>query len=88
MNNSNTNQQAEARPSGFLRSFIDHPASVNETYLQHLWFALRFASRLFAAAAAALVHALVPALFETTASRLITSMHADIESRHADETTS
>lgn len=69
------------RPS-FWRGFVDHPASVNETYFQHLRFALGFALTLFAAGLAALVHALIPPLFETTASRLIKKMHARMEARH------
>ena len=71
-----------ARP-GFLRGFVDHPASVNETYLQHAGFALGFSARLFLAAFAALVHALIPPLFETTASRMIRKLHARIEARHS-----
>ncbi len=70
-----------ARP-GFLRGFIDHPASVNETYLQHAGFAFGFAGRLFLASMAALIHAIIPPLFETTASRMIRQMHARIEVRH------
>jgi hypothetical protein len=31
---------------------------------------------------AALVHAVIPPLFETTASRMIRQMHARIEARH------
>jgi hypothetical protein len=70
-----------ARP-GFLRGFVDHPASVNETYLQHAGFAFGFAGRLFLASMAALIHAIIPPLFETTASRMIRKMHARIEARH------
>ncbi len=66
----------------FLQSFTAHPASVNESYFQHLCFAARFSIRLFAAAFAALVHAIVPAWFETTASDLIKAMHDDLSSRH------
>lgn len=67
---------------GFFRGFVEHPASVNETYLQHAGFALGFAARLFLAAMAALIHALIPPLFETTASRMIRDLHARIEARH------
>lgn len=68
--------------SGFFRSFVDHPASVNETYFQHLCFASSFAVTLFAAGGAALVHAIIPPLFETTASRQIAKLHARMEARH------
>ena len=58
-----------------VRLFRDHPASVDETYLQHLAFAARFSGLLFAAALAALVHALLPFLFEKTASTIIRRLH-------------
>lgn len=79
-----TDNKSTDRPLGkFISSFVEHPASVDETYLQHFCFAFKFATRLFGAAMAALIHALIPALFETTASRLVQCMHADIEKRHA-----
>ena len=63
------------------RLFLDHPASVDESYLQHMGFALRFAGLLALAAGAALLHALVPALCERTASGIIRRLHARIENR-------
>ena len=56
------------------RLFLDHPRSVDETYLQHMAFAAWFATRLTAAAGAALIHALVPGCFETTASRTVAEL--------------
>jgi hypothetical protein len=55
--------------------FTKHPASVGETYLQHMGVALSFALWLAIAALAALVHAVLPALCEKTASRIITRLH-------------
>ncbi len=63
------------------RVFIDHPQSVNETYLEHMVFAGGFAGRLFLAAGAALIHALVPCLFEKTASRMIRTMYTQTSNR-------
>ena len=51
--------------------FTHHPDTVGETYLGHLRFAAWFSSRLFLAGGAALVHAILPFLFETTASRIV-----------------
>ncbi len=65
------------------RLFLAHPRSVGESYTQHSAFALRIASRLFLAAMAALIHAIVPCLCETTASRIILAMNADIVTRRA-----
>ena len=76
------NQREASIPvRSFLSAFRDHPASVGETYPEHMAFALRFGARLFCAGAAAFVHALVPALFETTASDTVRAMHAEIEGR-------
>ena len=63
------------------RVFLDHPASVEENYFEHMLFAGRFAATLFLAAGAALVHAIIPSLFEKTASDLIRKMYARIENR-------
>ena len=65
------------------RVFLDHPASVEETYLQHARFAGGFSLKLFAAAGAALVHAVIPCLFEKTASKMIAQMYAKTHNRGA-----
>lgn len=64
------------------RWFLAHPATVNETYLGHMRFALGFAFWLLAAGMAALVHAVLPALFETTASRILRMLVARMDARH------
>ena len=69
-------------PSTLHRLFISHPASVNESYFEHMRFALSFAGWLALAAGAALVHAVIPALCETTASTILKRLHDRIESRH------
>lgn len=62
-------------------AFLSHPHSVNESYMQHMAFALRFAVTLLLAALAALVHAILPFLFEKTASRMIAGMYARTQNR-------
>ena len=57
------------------RLFLNHPRSVNETYLQHMGFAAWFASKLFTAAFAAAVHAVFPSCFEKTASGIIAELY-------------
>jgi len=59
----------------FQRLFHDHPATVNETYLEHMGVAGRFGWSLLKASCACFIHALVPALFERTGSRIITKLH-------------
>lgn len=63
------------------RVFLDHPAKVDETFFQHMLFAVKFAGLLFAAAGAALVHAFVPCLFENTASTIIARLYARTHNR-------
>jgi len=65
----------------FERLFIVHPRSVNEDYLAHAGVALRFALLLFGAGLAALVHAVLPALFETSASSIIKKLHGEMTER-------
>ena len=72
----------QARKSAFAALFLDHPATVDETYFQHMRFAFNFAFWLGVAAGAALVHAFIPALCETTASRILKRLTARVESRH------
>lgn len=68
-------------PRMFQRVFVDHPQSVDETYFQHMRFAGWFAGQLFLAAGAALVHALIPCLFEKTASRRVGQLNARLRRR-------
>ncbi len=75
--------QTRGRTQPFAALFTDHPASVNESYLEHMRFALGFGFWLGVAALAALVHAVVPGLCQTTASRIIRKLHARIDGRGA-----
>jgi hypothetical protein len=58
-----------------LDSFRDHPASVGETYFEHLGVALSFAFAMLRAGLAVLVHAFLPFLFTTTGRRAIEDLH-------------
>jgi hypothetical protein len=53
------------------RHFTDHPAKVGETWGEHFRVAIGFSRDLAIAAGAAAVHAIVPSVCETTASRRI-----------------
>jgi len=61
--------------------FLSHPRSVDESYFEHLAFAARFAGLLVAAAGAALVHAILPFMFERTASRIVAKLYARTHNR-------
>jgi hypothetical protein len=53
------------------RLFTEHPASVNETYLQHLRSAMCFGSAMVLAGIACMIHGLLPAAFITRGSDTI-----------------
>lgn len=74
-------QASKAKQQGLLGAFTSHPASVGESYLEHFAFAMRFSFRLSVASTAALIHAFIPALCETTASRQIRIMHENLSNR-------
>ncbi|PRD44009.1 hypothetical protein C5748_09220 [Phyllobacterium phragmitis] len=63
------------------RLFTEHPASVDETYFEHMAFAAGFSAKLFAAAFAAMIHALLPFLFEKTASGIIRTLYERTHNR-------
>ena len=68
--------------------FTEHPASVGETYGEHLRVAAHFARCLGMAAAAAAVHAVIPSMCTTTASRMIDQLHGEMHAgRRGGETT-
>lgn len=78
---------SETTPSALSRLplkslFTDHPASVNETYFGHMRFALTFSAWLAIAAGAALIHAILPFLCQTTASRILKKLTAKMNARH------
>jgi hypothetical protein len=56
-------------------SFTDHPASVGETYAEHLRAASGFGFAMIGGGIACLVHGLLPFLFTTVGSRTIGVLH-------------
>ena len=63
------------------RVFLEHPASVDETFGEHFLFATKFSGTLFIAAFAALLHAFIPVACEKTASRIIAKLYAKTHNR-------
>lgn len=55
--------------------FTEHPASVGETYFEHLCNAASFSIRMLGGGLACLVHAFLPFLFVKTGSAAITELH-------------
>lgn len=77
-----SNVSSQPQSGLIARLFTAHPATVNETYFGHMKFAFGFAFWLGVAAGAALIHAIIPALCETTASRILMRLHGRIAARH------
>jgi Family of unknown function (DUF6356) len=67
----------------FKTLFTSHPDSLNESYFQHFSHAMGYSVRLFGAAFCAFTHALLPFLFEKTASTAIKTMYSEMTSRGA-----
>jgi len=61
--------------SAWNRLFTDHPASVNESYWQHLGAATGFALRMIWGGILCLVHAVIPGVCCTKGSEMICELH-------------
>jgi hypothetical protein len=55
--------------------FTEHPASVDETYSEHMGMACGFAGRMFLASIACFIHGFLPFLFVKTGSATIEALH-------------
>ena len=68
----------------FRRLFLDHPATVGESYAQHFGVAGRFGLTMIKGGLGALVHAVVPALCKTRGSDTVADLHRQmVEKRGA-----
>ena len=64
-----------------INIFTKHPQEVGETYLEHLFNAVRFAFTFLLLFVVALIHSIFPFLFTKTASCVIQEMARHIEKR-------
>jgi hypothetical protein len=63
--------------------FAAHPASVGESYGQHMSMAFSFGMRMIAGGCACLLHGLLPFLFVRTGSGMIGALHDEmVQHRH------
>ena len=67
----------------FRRLFLDHHASVGESYAEHFGVASRFGVTLIGGGLACLVHAVVPAAFKTTGSQTVLRLNKRIVEKRA-----
>ena len=61
--------------------FTDHPSKVDETHFEHMKCAFKFFYTLLGLSLAALVHAILPFLFEHTASSGIKNLNDCMQER-------
>ncbi|OAO01605.1 DUF6356 family protein [Parasphingorhabdus sp.] len=62
----------------FKRLFVDHPRTVDETYVEHLVFAGSFGLKMIWGGLGAVVHALIPGLCITAGSDMIKTLNDTI----------
>lgn len=63
--------------------FLDHPASVGESYAQHLGVATRFGWRLTRGGLGCMVHGLFPFAFKSSGSDTVRDLHAELVAKRA-----
>jgi hypothetical protein len=59
----------------FRSLFMEHPASVDETYVEHFISAIGFGAKMITAGIACMVHGLLPAVFVSRGSDTICALH-------------
>ncbi|TWT03949.1 DUF6356 family protein [Reyranella sp. CPCC 100927] len=59
-------------------AFADHPATVGESYGEHMGVAFSFGGRMILAGLACLLHGLLPFLFVKTGSTAISGLHQEM----------
>lgn len=57
------------------RAFTEHPASVGESYFEHMVMAFGFGAKMVASGAACLLHGVFPFLFVRTGRSCIEDLH-------------
>lgn len=61
-----------------MRAFTEHPASVGETYSEHMLTAFSFGARMLLAGMACLAHGIFPFIFVKTGSNIINILHREM----------
>jgi hypothetical protein len=70
------------------RWFTTHPATIGESYGEHLATATSFGSRMVLAGIACMLHGLLPFLFVRTGSRAVSELNAQLVARRTGGTPS
>lgn len=67
----------------FRRLFLDHPASVGESYVEHFGVASRFGWRLLRGGLACMAHAAVPAAFKSAGSDTVKELNDQLVAKRS-----
>ena len=65
------------------RLFLDHPASVGESYAEHFGVATGFGLAMIAGGIGAVIHGFLPFVFQTTGSATIERLHTRLVAKRA-----
>lgn len=65
----------------YRQYFSEHPAAVNETYIQHMRQAIWTGTNLILAGLAAIAHGFIPGIFTTTASDFARQVVQNVDAR-------
>ena len=68
----------------FKRLFVDHPASVGESHVEHMGVAASFGAAMFVGSLACFVHAVFPGLCVKTGSGVVTTLHRRMVTHRVD----
>jgi hypothetical protein len=72
------------QPRGLIdRLLLAHPRTVGESYGKHAGIAFRFGATMVAGGVKCLVHALLPAMFERSASDCVAKLNGELSRRRA-----
>lgn len=71
-------------PGGLIdRLLMAHPRTVGETYAEHAGIASRFGATMVAGGVKCLIHAVLPSVFERSASDCVTKLNGELTRRRA-----
>ena len=65
----------------YKRIWVEHPHSVNETYVQHLYFAMKMGTLLIMLGVVALIHSIFPFVFQDTVSNRLYKVTNEMKNR-------
>lgn len=67
----------------FKRTFLDHPASIGETYGEHFRAATGFGLTMIAGGIACFIHGILPNVFQTTGSGTVKRLYEMMVAKRA-----